>query len=170
MPDDTDEHLAALLWLFLGGGDPPQQCLHPTQARNGIADFPLTDAGWCDAELLCCFWPCQFALLTKPLEIDPEDLAQGASVCCWRVGCGWFHPVSALLLAVSSSFSHGPADERAGDGYRTVGSGSSNRTRRGGSFINPAVDARSAGRYSLAPTIRNNLLGLRPARASRLPD
>ena len=75
MPDDTDEHLAALLWLFLGGGDPPQQCLHPTQARNGIADFPLTDAGWCDAELLCCFWPCQFALLTKPPEIDPEDLA-----------------------------------------------------------------------------------------------
>ena len=37
---------------------------------------------------------------------------------------------------------------------------------RGGSFNNPAVNARSANRNNNAPTIRNNNLGLRPAKTS----
>ena len=43
---------------------------------------------------------------------------------------------------------------------------SSNRVNRGGSFNNPAVNARSANRNNNAPTIRNNNLGLRPAKTS----
>ena len=43
---------------------------------------------------------------------------------------------------------------------------SSNRINRGGSFNNPAVNARSANRNNNAPTIRNNNLGLRPAKTS----
>jgi formylglycine-generating enzyme required for sulfatase activity len=60
--------------------------------------------------------------------------------------------------------------ERVGDGLRPGGDGSYGRVYRGGGFNIPAVYARSAGRNSVAPTIRNGNLGLRPARTSRLRD
>ena len=41
---------------------------------------------------------------------------------------------------------------------------------RGGSFNNPAVNARSANRNRNAPTIANNDLGLRPAKTSAGPN
>lgn len=53
--------------------------------------------------------------------------------------------------------------ERAGDGMRTVGAPSL-RVIRGGSFGNPAANARAAGRMSYASLIRNDNVGLRPAR------
>ncbi len=59
--------------------------------------------------------------------------------------------------------------ERPGDGLRPRSS-SSLRVSRGGGFGVPASFARSAFRNGNAPAIRGHLLGLRPARTSRLPD
>jgi formylglycine-generating enzyme required for sulfatase activity len=59
--------------------------------------------------------------------------------------------------------------EQPGDGLRPRSS-SSDRVTRGGSFNIPAVFVRSAYRFSSAPAIRNDNLGLRPARTSRLRD
>jgi len=56
---------------------------------------------------------------------------------------------------------------RAGDGERQL-TGSVNRVNRGGSFCDSASDARSAGRNNGTPEDRDQYLGLRPARASRL--
>jgi len=56
---------------------------------------------------------------------------------------------------------------RAGDGERQV-TGSANRVVRGGSFANAASLARSATRTNSTPKYRDDFLGLRPARASRL--
>jgi formylglycine-generating enzyme required for sulfatase activity len=53
--------------------------------------------------------------------------------------------------------------ERTGDGLRS-GSSPANRSLRGGCFVIAATYARAAGRSGSAPSIRNDLLGLRPAR------
>jgi len=53
---------------------------------------------------------------------------------------------------------------RAGDGLRLRSDGSRLRCSRGGSFISPAVIARSACRRDNAPSIRSFDLGARPAR------
>ena len=53
--------------------------------------------------------------------------------------------------------------EHGSDGLRSVDS-PSDRCVRGGSFGNPAAYARSALRNFLAPSVRSNNLGLRPAR------
>lgn len=44
--------------------------------------------------------------------------------------------------------------------------GSGQRANRGGSFNNPAVNARSANRNRNAPSNANNTLGVRPAKTS----
>ena len=56
------------------------------------------------------------------------------------------------------------APRRAGDGRRGDPAGSSFRVIRGGDFSNQARTARSANRYGNSPTLRNSILGLRPAR------
>ena len=55
--------------------------------------------------------------------------------------------------------------EGGGDGARPDSADrSAIRVFRGGSFFNPAANARSAYRLSVAPSFRINDLGLRPAR------
>ncbi len=60
------------------------------------------------------------------------------------------------------------AEVRSGDGYRLVGSSSGYRVVRGGGFSFVPSHARSASRDGNAPSIRGGILGLRPARTSRL--
>ena len=57
---------------------------------------------------------------------------------------------------------------RPGDGLRLQGDGSAHRVARGGRFNIPAFNARSAYRSHDAPAFRSVILGLRPARTSRL--
>jgi formylglycine-generating enzyme required for sulfatase activity len=47
--------------------------------------------------------------------------------------------------------------------------GSSNRVNRGGSFDNPASNARSANRNNDSPSNADDNLGARPAKASQCP-
>ncbi|MFN9757137.1 MAG: formylglycine-generating enzyme family protein, partial [Planctomycetota bacterium] len=54
-------------------------------------------------------------------------------------------------------------NERAGDGLRSVSS-PAYRVFRGGSYGDPAADARAAGRFHSAPSVRSSSLGLRPSR------
>jgi serine/threonine protein kinase/formylglycine-generating enzyme required for sulfatase activity len=54
-------------------------------------------------------------------------------------------------------------NERAGDGLRSVSS-PAYRVFRGGSYGDPAADARAAGRFHSAPSVRSSYLGLRPSR------
>jgi formylglycine-generating enzyme required for sulfatase activity len=55
--------------------------------------------------------------------------------------------------------------ERSGDGVRPDSADrSASRVNRGGGFYNPAALARAAYRDRIAPSIRSNALGLRPAR------
>jgi formylglycine-generating enzyme required for sulfatase activity len=49
-----------------------------------------------------------------------------------------------------------------------VDGSSGSRVGRGGSYDDPAANARSALRFRFAPSIRFGFLGLRPARTSRL--
>jgi formylglycine-generating enzyme required for sulfatase activity len=58
---------------------------------------------------------------------------------------------------------------RPGDGLQLHSDRSGYHVYRGGSFVDPAAVARSANRFINAPTFRNGDLGLRVARASRLP-
>ena len=66
---------------------------------------------------------------------------------------------------------HGPhAPPRSGDGLRGDSGSSSSRVTRGGSFGQSSVDARTTSRGSPVPTLRDGILGLRPARAARIDD
>jgi formylglycine-generating enzyme required for sulfatase activity len=59
---------------------------------------------------------------------------------------------------------------RAGDGYRLVGDSSGYRVFRGGGYNDVPSNARSTYRLWGTPSIRSDVLGLRPARTSRPGD
>ena len=54
---------------------------------------------------------------------------------------------------------------RSGDGLRQTAPSPDSRISRGGSFLNPARDARAALRSANSPALRGLYLGVRPARS-----
>lgn len=125
-------------------------------------------------------WSCDGAELKRFANLaDATARAAGRMWSCepWTDGCidptrvGSFAPNAFGLHDVHGNILEWCRDDygaysgpvRPGDGLRLEGIGSGHGIIRGGGANTPAISARSAARFSLAPTVRRDL-GLRPAR------
>ena len=122
--------------------------------------------------------------LTAKRAIEATGVATGSTFEEWTDAHPWKAPVGSFqanqfgLHDVHGNVLEWCLDEygsyegplRAGDGLQLEGYDSSVRVDRGGSCGFAAILARSAIRSRISSSVRGFNLGLRPARAARVPD